>query len=939
MKITRGMFILFIVLTIFICNPPNSPFVDPDNVSLTIYKPDKKKDRYKYCVNDKVTFEATIKFPHLVKKIAIIYDEHSERDEQEIKTNERNAMKISFSYTYKEKGTKNVIFIITLQETGKEKVFRHSVTIGIKPTIKNLITLGEIKLGQQTALTVEHKVFGETSYEWFKGETRISGEYNNTLIFKPLKASDAGEYYCIVKSPWGQDTSKKYTIHFNKSINPPQIQLHPQDQQVTAGNSARFTIKATGEKISYQWQKNEVDISGAHDILYEVNDLNIGDEATYRCIVSNSAGNDTSKNAILEVFKKEVAPKIEKHPKNQDIEEGNTVHFSIKSEGTNLKYQWFKDEVKIEKATAASFEIDQVSKDDDGKVFHCVVSNREGKEVSNKATLTVRRISKPEIEKQPKSLEVTSGNEARFLVVAKGGNLRYQWQEDNKNISGANEPEYIHKNAKKEDNGKRFRCIVSNSAGKATSKEAVLEVNEKIIAPKITKQPVNITVKEGEEATFSVIATGTNITYQWYKDNKKISGANKSRYRVKGERELSGLNFYCIVSNAEGTVESNTVALTVRFRLLIKITFDKDGGDGDAPSKEVYQNDNVTLPADIKKSGYIFKGWKNGSVIYDAGNSYTVTGTENITFKAVWEKKARTLDGFVVWAEGGDCERGLVFSRIENGNVGEKKIAVKKHIADCWVHISYDGVWIAFCRVDQAFKGRYGQCDYHNFIKWDIYIAKIDNGKNLPATPIKVAHGYWPSWGDDSHIPNKSKTLYFTHYESKSIKKTVINPDGTFTPPENHHTFKQIMGTSSHIQMSPNGKFILYRPTKMEVYSLELKKSISGNLGGFHPSWGPRSRYFILSINEAFLNLGTSVKNLGPAGVGSSWHGISNDAYYDEGKLWVIGRIGGNGHNGAGSIEFREVDISNDGWKFGNSIKVGSGTSCDIHIWGPEGSP
>jgi hypothetical protein len=39
-------------------------------------------------------------------------------------------------------------------------------------------------------------------------------------------------------------------------------------------------------------------------------------------------------------------------------------------------------------------------------------------------------------------------------------------------------------------------------------------------------------------------------------------------------------------------------------------------------------------------------------------------------------------------------------------------------------------------------------------------------------------------------------------------------------------------------------------------------------------------------------------------------------------------------------IEFREVDISDDGWKnIEPSTEVGRGTSCDIHIWRPENTP
>ncbi|MGD9200568.1 MAG: T9SS type A sorting domain-containing protein [Chitinispirillia bacterium] len=301
-------------------------------------------------------------------------------------------------------------------------------------------------------------------------------------------------------------------------------------------------------------------------------------------------------------------------------------------------------------------------------------------------------------------------------------------------------------------------------------------------------------------------------------------------------------------------------------------------------------------------------------------------------------------NGFVVWTEGGHCSRALMFNKIEEGKLGPKQVCCEKQIADSWVNISYDGVWIVFCRVDQAFGGSYGKCDYHSFNKWDVYIAKIDHGKSLPATPIKVDRGYFPIWGMDENAknPGKPKLLYYTRYGDQTIRKAVINPDGSIASKDVIHSTcpRKVQGTDAHTQGSPDGKFILYRPGKMKVYSVELKKDISGNLGGCHPAWGPRSRYFIRASNGAFLNLGTEVKSMGRAGVGQYWHAFSNDTYYDEGKLWVIGRMGGPGYKDqtrACPIKFTEVDISNDGWKLGKATDVGTGVTADIHIYGPEG--
>ncbi|MGD9200484.1 MAG: T9SS type A sorting domain-containing protein, partial [Chitinispirillia bacterium] len=301
-------------------------------------------------------------------------------------------------------------------------------------------------------------------------------------------------------------------------------------------------------------------------------------------------------------------------------------------------------------------------------------------------------------------------------------------------------------------------------------------------------------------------------------------------------------------------------------------------------------------------------------------------------------------NGFVVWAEGGGCKRQLMYKPIVDGKVGEMKVVIEdSKISDCWVCISYDGVWIAYSHVDQAFSGKYGKCDYHNFGIWDIYIAKIDNGKILPATPIKIAHGYYPSWGEDAKYPDKPKTLYFTHHETKSIKKTTVSPDGKFTEPVEFQKIpEQGWGYgSAHIQMSPGGRYLAYRPKRIDVwdYKQNVKIKCDPPFDGCHPCWGPRSTFLIWAANHVcriddgkYTYLGRSVA------LGKYWYGISNDAYFDEGKIWIIGSPG-CGQNGAGKTQFKEVDISNNQWKVGPGTMVGNGNSADIHIYGPDGPP
>jgi len=83
----------------------------------------------------------------------------------------------------------------------------------------------------------------------------------------------------------------------------PYINTQPANQTVTAGQTATFSVVAAGTPpLTYQWQKNGTDITGATSSSYTTPVTTTADNGElFRVVVSNAAGNLTSNAATLTV--------------------------------------------------------------------------------------------------------------------------------------------------------------------------------------------------------------------------------------------------------------------------------------------------------------------------------------------------------------------------------------------------------------------------------------------------------------------------------------------------------------------------------------------------------------------------------------------------------------------------------------------------------------
>ncbi|MEO8564295.1 MAG: immunoglobulin domain-containing protein [bacterium] len=82
-------------------------------------------------------------------------------------------------------------------------------------------------------------------------------------------------------------------------------------------------------------------------------------------------------------------------------------------------------------------------------------------------------------------------------------------------------------------------------------------------APSIINQPTARQVTRGDPVSFSVLATGDSLAFQWYKDAARVTGATSSTLTIANAQQADAGLYFVAVGNAVGTLVSDTARLVV----------------------------------------------------------------------------------------------------------------------------------------------------------------------------------------------------------------------------------------------------------------------------------------------------------------------------------------------------------------------------------------
>ena len=452
----------------------------------------------------------------------------------------------------------------------------------IRPTITQHPTHLTVAAGETAILTAVATGKPEPIYKWEKFVDRkwksAKGASGGTLTITGASLDDAASYRVTASNKGGTVTSRsgKLTV-----LDVPTITEPPQNVTLPAGKGGKVYAKVAGSpKIIYEWFRNGNSLgkTSSNYVSFDKKSTQAANGGTYSFTATNSVGTVTSPTFDISIIE---GVAITGHPDDAGIVAGQPGSLTVTVEGGGTPtYQWYKYDTKsrkyapIDGATEATLAIAAMSKEDVGK-YNVVVTNGASTLTSKPAELEM--FVPPAFKAHPRTTSANAGATVILSVQATGDPApSLQWQKYNdgsgqwENLPRANKPELKLGRVKKEVSGK-YRVLASNPGGNATSDEADVTIHS---APLISQEPQHSTTNQGDDATFSVSAEaldskGPNITYQWYFDKTKLSdskgndGSRTATLTVQAvERDDKG-SYYCLLSNAVGSVKSKAAKLTI----------------------------------------------------------------------------------------------------------------------------------------------------------------------------------------------------------------------------------------------------------------------------------------------------------------------------------------------------------------------------------------
>ncbi len=466
------------------------------------------------------------------------------------------------------------------------------------------------------------------TFQWEKDGSPIVGKTLAAIEITTL-GENSGLYACRVQSGCGVDlVSNKSTIDISNQTTT--ITVQPASTTVAGEGTPEITLicgATSSSPIVYQWNKDGVAIvnENSASISIETDPVNTGN---YTCTARNECGAEAT-SAIASVT---ITPKtkIVTQPQFSTVGCKDGVDIVLKTEAIGsgtIKYQWYRDEVKL--TTETSSEIRIIQNRSNSGIYYCKVSSDLGDDVKSSDAI-VNIISNTIVTLNPESniTQCNGDSDITLSIEALGsGSLTFQWYKDNSSISGATSKNLTLEAI--EINNGEYKCNVNSECGSdvySTTSNILIGSTAPIEFTMLPDE--NITTGEGASISNLRVETtnGGKVTYQWFKNGSKLNRDTTKTLWISSTPENSG-NYYC---HAYSSCGGNAISRTSRIEITNKTKIITE------PKFEISQcigMKDIVLSLDAQGTGTVQYQWYKNRVKIDGevANSLTLESRPSST--------------------------------------------------------------------------------------------------------------------------------------------------------------------------------------------------------------------------------------------------------------------------------------------------------------------
>ncbi|KMQ49610.1 hypothetical protein CHISP_3482 [Chitinispirillum alkaliphilum] len=553
--------------------------------------------------------------------------------------------------------------------------------------------------------------FAPFRYLW---DTTGDGEWDDTTatprIRLPYRASWEGQrsdtvYASLLALRFSDgervESSPPFAIGINllEKVLPPIIAQQPESVEIMESETAVFSVDVEGSApFVYRWYLDgELLEANSNELHIESVALPLNGSTVY-CQISNRRGVVKSDSVQLIVNPIVIAPEITEEPESVTVEAGDDVTFAAVASGSDLSYIW-----EYSSNGEIWLDISELLPDVDGSLpvvsfesssehgdlfFRCRIENSGGSVITEVVTITflIEEVIAPEITEEPESVTAEAGDDVTFAVVASGSDLSYIWEYSSDgeiwlaisellpDVDGS--LPVVSFESSSEHDSLFFRCRIENSGGSVITEVVTITfLIDEVIAPEIAEEPESVTVEAGDDVTFAVVASGSDLSYIWeYSSDGEIWLAISELLpdvdgslpvvSFKSSSEHDGLFFRCRIENSGGSAVTEIVTITLTYRLNIEAN---NGNVNTDPTGEMFEAGMKIALEAIADDGYRFSHWDGTDTIFLT----TMSHSDTLTMPSAEVNLAAVFEVVRSWIVTGDTltdPDGNVYTTVTIGN-------------------------------------------------------------------------------------------------------------------------------------------------------------------------------------------------------------------------------------------------------------------------------